>query len=147
MKENDINIFQVSETHDIGIRTKKLVILLTGYILMIIVLNLANFSVNDHVLKVHVENFGRLSSSDKPVEALIWLSQNPSTLVTDLDMLLRISEDDYAVTYSGNSMKIIRGTIRENDVLYTYDITYRRLDKRWELDGLYTKRERQYIGQ
>lgn len=142
MKENDIKLFQSDETRDIGIKTKKLVVLVTGYVLLFILLSFANLQSDDQVMNVHLENLKRLSTSDKPLEELITVSQNPRTLVSELDRLLRINENDYAVLYSGNSKKIIKGTIRENEVLYTYELTYRRLDTRWELDGLYDWSER-----
>ena len=142
MKENDIKLFQSDETHDIGIKSKKLVVLVTGYVLLFILLSFANLQVDDQVMNVHFENLKRLSTSDKPLEELITVSQNPRTLVSELDRLLRINESDYAVLYSGNSKKIIKGTIRENEVLYTFELTYRRLDTHWELDGLYDWSER-----
>lgn len=144
IKENKIDLSLNIKTYDLGIKSKRLIVLLMGYGMLILFLSLANNEVNDHVMQIHVDNIEKIRTAEQPIEELIWLSQNPRTLLSDLDVIIKINEKDYAVAYSGNSKKILRGSIEEDNVLYIYDFTYRRIHGNWELDGSYDMTERHY---
>ncbi|MTI49967.1 MAG: hypothetical protein FH761_19220 [Firmicutes bacterium] len=141
MKENCIEITLVNETHVIGIKYKKFIVLLLVFSFLITSLMLANYQVNDKVLKIHGNNLEKLRTSENPIKELIYQAQNPRTLLSEWEYLIKINENKYKVIYSGNSKKIVRGTIKKENVIYTYDLTYRRIDNRWKLDGLYSTSE------
>lgn len=144
IKENKIDLSLNIKTYNLGIKSKRLIVLLMGYGMLIVFLSLANNEVNDHVMQIHVNNIEKIRTAEQPIEELIWLSQNPRTLFSDLDEILKINEDDYVVAYSGNSKKNLRGSFEEDNVLYIYDFTYRRIHSKWELDGSYDMTERHY---
>lgn len=144
MKHNDIQRKLLSEGHVLGIKEKRFALLMVVYIVLFVLLNLTNYAVNNQVMQVNNEVLNKLKSADDPALELIGLSQNPDTLIYEVDKLVALSEKDYSVIYSGNALKIVRGTIQKDNTIYEYDLTYRRTgSNKWELDGLYTSREKQ----
>ena len=142
MKENHIALKFLNGTHILGIKEKRFAALVFVDGLFFIVFNLSNYAVNAQVLQTHQKVLEQLRGNDFRTEDLMWISLNPQTLVDQTDRLIEIIDSKYKVVYSGNAIKIIRGTQIKDDTEYEYDLTYRRTSANsWELDGLYTTRE------
>lgn len=98
-------------------------------------------SQSDHlVIELNKENFESIKNSQAPLAELAYRSDNPSTMISSLDILMKVDIDNYEILSSGNWKKEIRITVEEKASINTYILTYRRKNMDWKLDGLYQSR-------
>jgi len=136
-KQNGYVIVLFSESKIIGIKDSKAVALLLGYASMFIILSIVNIQTDSHVLDVNEENFNIIRNAENPLEELVYLTENPQTMIANLEKLKSINPNDFEVLFSGNNKKELRVIVEVDDMTYSYEITYRRRNIKWILDGVF----------
>ncbi len=89
------------------------------------------------VIELNKENFESIKNSQAPLAELAYRSENPSSMISNLDILMNADIDNYEILTSGNWRKEIRISVEEKESINTYVLTYRRRNMDWKLDGLY----------